>query len=108
MTVDFSSNLKVHSALSVSYAAVGYGFVFMSFPVGLPLKIAGVALEVIGCYAACSIHQALDHKNQLIMKEDGEYTYKQFKENLKLSYKDVLLCSGIIALISACFIMTLE
>ena len=41
MTVDFSSNLKVYSALSVSYAAVGYGFVFMSFPVGLPLKIAG-------------------------------------------------------------------
>jgi len=93
--------LKLYSIAAVSTSAVGSGFVFLSLPGGIILKVAGAALEVLGIYGLHSLEQSITNPRAA----DPGDIMRRFRS--RLTYRDLAFNAAIIMLISSCYFATM-
>jgi len=96
-------NLKLFSSTIASEVAIVAGFLLLTFPSGLILKVAGVALEVIGIYGCHTIDYVMQGKERFT-KENQEDLAKRFQTCL--TCKALLLNAAIIGTLSLCYLIS--
>jgi len=104
MSPELKNGVKLFTIATASLGAVGSGFVYLSLPVGIILKMTGVALEVFGIYG---LHCLSDSIPEGVNWAEVNLNNIMDKVRSRWTYKGLALNAVLIGVISSCYIVTM-
>jgi len=109
MNSSLQNGLTLFTLGSVSIGTVGSGFIYLSLPVGIFLKVTSVALTVLGTYGCHSLWHSIPEE---LKREERNWTDHDLDNMVKeirsqMTYKSIALNATMIGLITSCYLITL-
>jgi len=103
MSPALQNGLKLCTYGSVSLGAAASGFVFLSLPVGIILKITGVSLTILGTFGI----QTLRNSAPEVIQTNEDLNHMVQEIHNQMTYKSMAFNAALIGLISTCYLLTI-